>query len=203
MINKNIQKIIAVGLFSALSMLVFACQTATQQVGGAQTPTEAYKMLYAAVKSKNTEEIKKMMTGSTIALAEMQASRSNQPIEKVFSNGFTETTLSASLPQIRDERVKDNFGAVEVWNEKSRTWEDLPFMKEEGGWKLAVGDIFKGTYESPGRAQSFREKEAANLADPNRQAIPMANTNLSEVNVNKSNPQPPAPSKKEKEAEKK
>lgn len=202
MINANIQKIIALGLFSVISLLSFACGSSTApKVGGAQSPTEAYKMLYTAVKNKNMDEIKKMVSGNTQTLAEFQASRSNQPIEKVYANGFTETTLQASLPQIRDERVQDNYGAVEVWNEKSRTWEDLPFIKEDDGWKLAVGDIFKGNYQSPGKSQSFREREAANLSDPSRQAIQQPNVNMNAVNKNVQ--QPPMPSKKDREAEKK
>lgn len=203
MINKNFQKIIAIGLLSALSLLVFACQpsTPTPKAGGAQTPTEAYKMLYAAVKAKNTEDIKKMMTGATLSLAEMQASQTKQTPEQVLANGFTETMFAASLPNIRDERVKENFGAIEVWNEKRRVWEDLPFIKEGDGWKLAVGDIFKGTYESPGKGQDFREKEAANIADPSRQAVIGANVNSAAVNTNA--PQPPAVIKKGKEEEKK
>jgi hypothetical protein len=202
MMNKNFIKIVAVFAFAALSLMIFACGSSSPTpTGSAQTPTEAYKMLFAAVKSKNTEEIKKMLSANTQMLGEFQASRSNQPLEKVFANGFTETTFSANLPQIRDERVSENFGAVEVWNEKSRVWEDLPFIKEDGVWKLAVGDIFKGTYESPGRPQSFRESEAANIADPSRQAVQNANVNM--TITNKNNPQPPPPSKKDREAEKK
>jgi Ribosomal protein L7/L12 len=257
MINTNIKKIFAVTLVLILSFIIFACQQTTSQIGKAQTPTEAYKMLYAAVKSKNPDEIRKMLSANTFALAEFQASRTNQEVNKVIANGFTETTYSASLPQIRDERVKDSFGAVEVWNEKNRIWEDLPFImsadltykftgedktkineavkdvlgievKEEGntvqgiikgvalnemekikqqlseagaevtveneGWRLAVGDLFKGTYESPGKSQSFKEREAANLADPNRQ-LPQPDVNTANVNVNRNVPQPPSPKK--------
>jgi hypothetical protein len=205
MMNKNFIKIVAVFAFAALSLTVAACRSSSSSTtpasGNAQTPTDAYKMLFAAVKSKNTEEIKKMLSANTQMLAEFQASRSNQPLEKVYANGFTETTFSANLPQIRDERVNENFGAVEVWNEKSRRWEDLPFIKEDGAWKLAVGDIFKGNYESPGKSQSFREQEAANVADPSRQAIQNANVNMTITNKNA--PQPPPPSKKDREAEKK
>jgi hypothetical protein len=78
-------------------------------------------------------------------------------------------------------------GAVEVWNSKDKLWEDLPFMYEGGAWKLAVGDVFAGTYESPGKGRDQREKEAANTAGnsqmqevpgPNMNAIPVAPSNL-------------------------
>lgn len=184
------QKIVALTFVFVFALIVFSCQSSTPAPGGnsgsggaatttaaAQTPTEAYKMLYAAVKSKDAEKIRQVMSKDSIGLAEMQAGRSNQPIEKVLANGFTETTFAAAMPQIRDERVQGEYGAIEVWNEKTRQWEDLPFVREDGNWKLAVGNLFSGKYESPGKSQSFKEREAANLADPNHGMIPKSNTN--------------------------
>lgn len=132
-------------------------------VGGAETPTDAYKMLYQAVKAKQTAAIKKMMSQKTIGFAESVAGQQKKPIEAVYENGFTSTTFAATLPQIRDERVKDNMGALEVWSEKDKKWEDLPFIREDDGWKLAIGDIFAGSYVKPAKGQSQIEDEAANV----------------------------------------
>lgn len=133
---------------------------------GSDSPTEAYKRLYAAVKSKDTEAIKRELTEKSIELAKMASAKNNTPIEKVFENGFTETTFAASLPTIRDQRIAGDQGAVEVWNGKKSIWEDLPFAKVDGAWKFAVGDLFAGTFkfETVGRGLSFREGEAANAA---------------------------------------
>lgn len=176
------QKIIALSFITAFAFLIFSCQPAKQEVGGAQTPTEAYKMLFAAVKSKDTEKIKKMMSKDTMVFAEGAAKQQNKPLESVLENGFYASTFSATLPKMRDERVKDNFGAVEVWNEKDRAWEDVAFIKEEDGWKVAVGDIFRGTYQVPGKSQSIREREDANAMNPNNAMIP-ANINAN-LNMN-------------------
>lgn len=129
------------------------------------TPTEAYKRLYAAVKAKNIEGIKAEFSKKSIATAESQAARSKVPIEEVYKNGFTATTFSETLPDIRDERVKGDMGAVEVWNARDKIWEDLPFIREASGWKLAVGDAFAGTWKRPGPGRSLREMEAANIAN--------------------------------------
>jgi hypothetical protein len=132
-------------------------------VGGASSPTEAYKQLYAAVKSKDTDAIRATMTKRTIDFAQSVSERNKTPIEKVFENGFTATTFAESLPEIRDERVKGDMGNVEVWNAKDNRWEDLPFILEDGGWKLAIGDIFANTFVSPGRGRAAKEAEAANI----------------------------------------
>lgn len=184
--NFNVsKKFINLGLVSALTFLVFSCQRqADVQGNGAQTPTDAYKMLYAAVKAKDTEKIKQIMSKDTQGLAQFLAERQKQPIEKSYENGFTATTFADTLPEIRAERVNDKFGAVEVYNQKEKRWEDLPFIKEDNGWKLAVGDVFKGAYKSPGKGQLQAEQEAAN-ASGNNVIQMMPNGNLSaNVNVN-------------------
>jgi hypothetical protein len=187
-------KIIKTSIVVALAFLGFACQKQSAvQTNGAQTPTEAYKMLFAAVKAKDTGKIKQMMSKDTQNMAQFQAERQKDPIEKIYENGYTATTLADTLPEIRDERVKDNFGAIEVRNQKEKKWEDLPFIYEEGGWKLAIGDIFKGTYKSPGKGQAQIEQDATNtMGNIPIQMMPNSNGNFPKTaNSNKSVEVPP------------
>jgi len=89
---------------------------------------------------------------------------------------MTATTYAENLPTTRDERIKDNMAALEVWNAKDSRWEDLPFMIEDGKWKLAYGEAWGRTWHSPGKGRDQREREAANaLTQP---AGPVANVNV-------------------------
>lgn len=126
------------------------------------TPTDAYKRLYAAVKARDIEGIKKAISKGTMGLAQSASQMQKKPIERVLENGFTATTFSETLPEIRDERISECMGAVEVWNSKESKWEDLPFVAEDGTWKLGVGDVFANTYKSPGKGRAQKEGEAAN-----------------------------------------
>ncbi len=155
---------------------VFACGG---MASGGASPTETYKLLYKAVKSKNTEDIKKQLTKKSIEFGVMAAQRNNTPPEKVYENGFTATTFSETLPTMRDERINGDMGALEVWNSKESHWEDLAFVKEDGTWKLAIGDMFAGTYKSPGPGRDQIEKQAANsAANSNLQSAPTSNANM-------------------------
>jgi hypothetical protein len=184
-----VRKILLLSFVLALGAGLVACKR--------DTPTEAYKGLFAAVKSKDTEAIKKWMSKSTLGFAESVSKQQNNPIEKVFENGFTGTTFAASLPEIRDERVKDNMGAIEVWNSKTQKWEDLPFIKEEDGWKLAIGDLFAGTYAKPERGQAEKDAEESNKLSNNVIQAPNMNGNLNTMpKVNGKNPVPPPASNK-------
>ena len=179
------KKIFALICLLAAMTAMFACgdnpaKTSSPLQNPGDTPTEAYKRLFAAVKNKNAEAIKAEVSVSTQGLADAMAARYNKPIEQVYENGFTETTFSDSLPEIRDERVKDRMGAVEVWNSTRKKWEDLPYIREETGWKLAIGNAFDKSYASPGKGRDAKEREAANAVDPNvgiKRVEPPANFN--------------------------
>lgn len=149
--------------------LVFATCSSTPVAGPIEgdSPSEAYKRLFQATKSKNTEAIKAEMTAKTIDFGVMAAQKNNKSLEATYENGFTATTMTDNLPNIRDERINGEMGAVEVWNTNEKKWEDLPFMIENGRWKLAIGELWAGTYKSPGKGRDIKEREAANaMATP-------------------------------------
>ncbi|MBA4185897.1 MAG: hypothetical protein H0X49_18105, partial [Acidobacteria bacterium] len=109
-------KVISVFLLS-VALLSLSCAKQTAQSSNnsssnsgdkAQTPTEAYKILFAAVKAKDSGKIKQMMSKSTLGLAEFSGSQQKKSIDQILENGFVAPTLATSLTEIRDERVKDN-----------------------------------------------------------------------------------------------
>lgn len=175
------KKIILLALPLMFIAVAFSCSS-NQPISGNDTPTEAYKRLYSAVKSKNTDSIKNEMTEKTIAFGKSAAAQYGKPEDKMFENGFTATTFSETMPAIRDERIADNMGAVEVWNSRESRWEDLPFVLENGVWKLAIGEAFGGSYKSPGKGRDLIDKEAANAINGNNlKAIPAPNMNSAQV----------------------
>jgi hypothetical protein len=115
------------------------------------SPTAAYKTLYFAVKCKNTATIKKVLSAETTKFITGTAAMQKKPFDEAIQNGLTESTFSPTLPQMCQARIKDKFGAVEV--NGTGKWEDLPFVLEDGEWKLAIGDIFGGSYQTPGETK--------------------------------------------------
>ena len=176
-----------------LILLLFAVACGNQPAGIADdTPTGAYKRLYAAVKAKDIEGIKKQLSKKSLDLGKMAGERYKKPEATWYENGMTGTTFSSTLPTMRDERVNGDWGAVEVWNSKDSRWEDLPFVREDGAWKLAVGEIFDQTFQSPGKGMDQIAKEAANA---------QSNTQIPSIDTNKipiANSMPVAPKKDEK-----
>lgn len=185
-------KFVTAFLLAAVSFFFQACGgDESVPAGKASSPTEAYKMLYTAVKAKKTEDIKMMLSKDTIKFAEGVAAQAKKSFDEQVRNGFTRTTFSPTMPEIRDERIKDTMGAVEVYNSGENKWEDLPFILEDGGWKLAVGNIFNGSWQRPGEPQSLIERKNANIANGNNM-VPYGNGNL-DSNANTANVQPIVP----------
>ena len=187
------RKIIAAILISAFAAFGLACQNRNESNSAAKpvvvsgeggtTPTDAYIKLYTAVKAKQPDAIKAIMSEKTIGFAQCASQRQNQSFEKVIENGFTMTTFADTIPEIRDERIKDDSGSVEVYNAKESRWEDLPFIKENGSWKFALGDLFAGTFQSPGKGRAQLESEAANVNGSN--LVPINPTAQSNINPGK------------------
>ncbi len=185
------KKYFALTILLALGAIFMACgespsgNTTSATTNPNDTPTEAYKRLYAAVKAQNTEAIKAEFSKNSVSLAQSQAGRTKAPVEEVFKNGLTATTFAERLPEIRDERVNGKMGAIEVWNSKDSKWEDLPFIREESGWKLAVGDVFAGNWVSPGPGRDAKERAAANAVSGNSNVVNvMSNVDFNAVRMN-------------------
>ncbi len=191
--NNLLRAISLCALLAITAGSVISCGDTSTSVSSpgtpAGSPTDAYKKLYAAVKTKDTEAIKAITSIKTQEFATMVSQKQNTPLEKVFENGFTATTFAESLPEIRDERVSEGMASVEVYNSKDKRWEDLPFVLEEDGWKLAIGDLFAGTHKSPGIGRAQKEAEAANVLTNN---LTIVNANVNGNFVGGSRPAVPS-----------
>ena len=157
-------------LFAVLTAIfAAACSSAPDQAANGSVKVDdtleaAYTRLFDAVKKKDTEAISKEMSQETLKFAAGASARLNKTIEETLANGFTATTFANAVPQMRDPRIKNGFGSLEVWNVQEQVWEDLPFVAENGKWKLAIGDLYGNKFKSPGDGQSMRDRMAANAA---------------------------------------
>jgi hypothetical protein len=159
------------------------------------SPVEAYTFLFDAVKKGDTDAVKQISSKATRELAQFTAGSYKKSCAEAYKNGFTETAMQEKMPETRDLRTSDdgNVASMEVKTAKG-TWEDVPFVKEGNGWKLAIGDLFFGKIKRVGTPQSFREQENANARGLGNLPInPMANKNGANGNTFKPVPVPNEP----------
>ena len=158
------------------------------------SPIEAYSFLFEAVKRGDTEAVKQVSSRATRELAQFMSNTYKKSCAESYKNGFTETTMQEKMPETRDLRQEGDIAAMEVKTSKE-TWENIPFIKEGNGWKVAFGDLFFGKIKTPGKPQSVLEQENANARGAvNMPTNPMANKNA--ANTFKPVPVPNEPAEK-------
>ena len=155
------------GLALACAVMLAAACGGRAKGGDQSTPTLAYKALYEAVKKKDSEAIKKTLSKGTLEMMDTYAQMQKKTLNQVVENGITETTFAPKLPETRDEKIwADKVALLQVKNEKTGQWDPLPFVKEDGQWKLAIDTFFKGTMSPTGPANMDNPGELPPGAQP-------------------------------------
>jgi hypothetical protein len=102
----------------------------------ASSPMETMKALNEAAKVKNPEAIKKVISKGTLALMEQTAKTQETTVDELLKKD--DGAPFEELPEMRNEKIEGDKATVEVKNKMSGEWSTLPFVKEEGVWKVAI-----------------------------------------------------------------
>jgi len=118
-------------LVSIISFLLLtACFGETEP----STPIETFKTYTKAIKLKDTTTMKLLLSAETIKMHELEAKAQNVSLDEIvkretlFSEGQTRVKL-------RNEKVEGDTATLEVENSFG-AWETVPFVKEDGVWKI-------------------------------------------------------------------
>ncbi len=106
--------------------------------GAGSTPTATFKAYVEAVKSKDTDSVKKTFSKGSLEFFEKAAKAQNKTVDEMLKTGITDEVASAAAPEMRNEKIEGDSATLEVKDNKSGKWETVPFVKEEGQWKIAL-----------------------------------------------------------------
>lgn len=189
------KRLMLLALALGVTTLAAATCSRSPKPGDQSTPTLAYKALYEAVKKKDPEAIKKVLSKGTLQMMESYASMQKKTLNQVVENGLTETTFAPKLPETRNEKITGEFAILEVKNEKTNAWESLPFAKEDGNWKLAIDTFFKGTMSPTGPTNPANPGQLPPDAQPGppQAKPPGQKQGFPQSNVSPGTPAPPSP----------
>jgi hypothetical protein len=108
--------------------------TQTQPTGASLSPTETLKALNQASSKKDAEGIKRYLSSGTLDRLEHGAKEQNLTVEQIFK----EEAPFSVLPETRGESIEGDTATVEILNPETKEFEKLPFVKENGQWKVAL-----------------------------------------------------------------
>lgn len=112
------------------------------------SPLETFQTYTKAIKQKDTTTMKLLLSAETIKMHEQQAKSQNVTVDEIVKR---ETLFSSEQTSVkfRNEKIEGDKATIEVEN-ASAIWETVPFVKEEGVWKIdkiGVADRFADDVE--------------------------------------------------------
>lgn len=124
-------KLLQIIFIFILAFTLLACSGSPK----ATTPLEALKLYSVARKKKDVPAMKTFLSKGSIKMAEDDAKAQNRPLDEVILND-TLFPENVSTVEYKNESTTDENATIEVKNQFGM-WDRVPFIKEEGNWKIA------------------------------------------------------------------
>ncbi len=129
------------------------------------SPTETMKALNDASKTKDVETIKKLVSKGTLDLLNKAAKDQNTTVDELLKKD--DGSPFQELPETRNEKITGDAATIEVKNNATNDWETLPFVKEDGIWKIALDkfmeNVMKRTNEEMNKPPAAPLSNADNV----------------------------------------
>jgi len=115
-------------LIFSLAALLFACEQKPA------TPLETFKTYTKAIKKKDADAMKLLLSDATLKMHEREAKAQNTTLDEILQR---DTLFNASQKSVeyRDEKIDGDKATLQVKNSFG-SWETVPFVREDGAWKI-------------------------------------------------------------------
>jgi hypothetical protein len=111
------------------------------------SPTATFKAFYEASKKKDAAAMKKRLSKGSLDMFDKLAKAQNKSTDDMLKE-VDKDDKSTKAPETRNEKITGDTATLEVKNDKTEKWDTLPFVKEDGEWKIAfdkfLEDMIKG-----------------------------------------------------------
>lgn len=100
------------------------------------SPTKTFKTFVEASQKKDIEGIKKSLSSGTLKMMETAAKMENATLDEKLKSDDSNTSYK-EMPEMRNEKITGDAATLEVKNRTTGEWDTIPFVKEDGKWKIA------------------------------------------------------------------
>lgn len=120
-------------MFFALAVIlaVSACSLLS-----GSSPTATFKHFFEASKKKDVAGIRKTLSKGSLGMFDKIAKEQNKTTDDMLKDVDKDSKAEA-MPETRNEKISGDTATLEIKNEKTGKWDSLPFVKENGEWKIA------------------------------------------------------------------
>ncbi len=131
------------------------------QPGG---PTEILNTFVEASKTKDIEAMKRALSKGTMSLIEQSAQKKNTSVDELLKN--EQGTLVRELPETRNEKIEGDMATLEVKNVETGEFDEIPFVKEGGAWRLALDEIVEEINDEETSVPTVEDTSNSNASKP-------------------------------------
>ena len=135
---------------SCLALALIVAAAAACSLLNRSTPTATFKAFFEASKKKDVPGMKKTLSKGTVDMFDKLAKEQNKSLDDMLK-GIDKDDKNEKMPETRNEKINGDTATLEVKNDQTGKWDTLPFVKENGEWKIALDkflqDMLKGLGE--------------------------------------------------------
>ena len=127
------------------SLLVFALLVSACSKSAGSSPTAAAKAFFDAAKAGDVKAMKNALSKKSLEIMEAFAQLGG----KTLDDTLKDTSKMPATFEARNEKITGDTATVEVKGQGDK-WDTLPFVKEDGQWKIAFDQLFEKGLQEPG-----------------------------------------------------
>jgi hypothetical protein len=122
------------------------------------SPTEVFKAYYDAALKRDFATAKQYLSKSTMDLMEAGAKAQGKTVDEAMKE--SPTVAQSDIPQMGNEQINGDTATVEV-TAQGQTMK-MPFVKENGGWKIAMDKFMSDAMGKMGNSHPPSEGNGEN-----------------------------------------
>ena len=135
--------------------LVLAGATACKR-GAGSSPTATMKAFFEATSKKDAEGFKKTLSKGSLETIEAFAKAQNKTLDELLKSGIKtlDANQSSATPLMRNEKIEGETATLEVQDGENGEWRSIPFVRENGEWKIAFDKALRDAQEKRAASHS-------------------------------------------------
>ena len=162
------------------ALFVVNCESAPAPLAGG--PTAVLNTFVEAAKTKDVETMKRALSKGTMGIIEQSAKKNNTTVDQLLRE--EEGTLVSVLPETRNEKIEGDKATLEVKNFENGQFEEIPFIKEDGAWRIALDQIVEEINEEETGEQPDSNTSDSNVSNSGGNSSPAGASSNQAANKN-------------------
>lgn len=122
--------------------LLALCAFAFLACSSTPSPTEVFKAQNEAQKKKDAAAMKQNLSKGSLELIEKAAKTQNKTVDEALTADSPMGNKDAEY-EFRNEKTDGDNASVEIKEKGKDQWVTMPFVKEDGKWKLALDKLMQ------------------------------------------------------------